>query len=303
MPNDTAGCRMIVPDGSLQEVVHQLLKDAGIPVSYPDDRSYRPILDSRLFPPPFDIAVRMRPWDSPKVVADGRAELAFTGTDLVAEASCQRKVVVVDTYPLSRNGVGKTNLVLAVTEGSRIRGVNDLTPKHVVWTEYPRLARNYFRRHGVKPRVRTCHGSLEAFHDMADAILENTETGRSLEVNGWEVIERVMEAQTCLITHQAALENPTQAQIIAEVKLLLRSVIEGRQYRLVKCNVPPGVSLPQVLAMLPAAGVPTRSDLADDQGFALESVVDAREVENLIPRLQEAGAKAIVIAPISQYVP
>jgi ATP phosphoribosyltransferase-like protein len=111
-----------------------------------------------------------------------------------------------------------------------------------------------------------------------------------------------MEVQTCLITNQSALENPFQLAIIDEVRLLLSSVISGRKKRLIKCNVTPGVSINMILAILPAAQVPTRSNLADDRGFALESVVDESQVESLLPQLKAAGATAIVVAPIAQYV-
>ncbi len=105
------GCRLLVPDGSLQQVVHQLLAEAGIPVSYPGDCSYRGLIgNERLFPPPFNVATRMRPWDMPRLIAHSKAELAFTGEDLVWEANCEGRVTILERYPLSHHGVVAASL-------------------------------------------------------------------------------------------------------------------------------------------------------------------------------------------------
>ncbi|NUM25430.1 MAG: ATP phosphoribosyltransferase [Candidatus Buchananbacteria bacterium] len=297
------GCRLVVPDGSLKEVIHRLLADAHCAVSYPGgDRSYRGIIaNKRLFAPPFDVVRRMRPWDSPKVVARGLAELAFTAQDLIAEAGVEDQVVVLDRYPLSRGGYGSTKLVLAVPENSPIQSVTDLMPEHEVATEYPSFARRWLDGKRVSPDIIHVHGSLEAFHGLADAIFENTETGLSLKVGGWRIVEQALESQTCLITYPAALENKVQANIIAEFRLLLNAVIAARTKVLVKCNVA-ARNCSDVCRILPSADEPTRSDLSKSGGFALEAVVEESAVERLIPELKAAGATAIVVVPISLFV-
>ena len=302
MTNRTRGCRLVVPDGSLKGPIHQLLADAHCPVNYPGgDRSYRGVIgNKRLFPAPFDEVRRMRPWDSPKVIARGLAELAFTGQDLIAEAGVEDQVVILDCYPLSRGGKDSTKLVLAVPNDSPIQSVADLTNQHEVATEYPNLARRWFDQQNVCPDILHAHGSLEAFNGLADAIFENTETGLSLKIGGWRVVAQAFVSQTCLITHQAALEDETQANIIAEFRLLLNAVIAARSKVLIKCNVA-AEFCSAVCRILPAANEPTRSDLAKSNGFALEAVVDQNQVERLIPQLKEVGATAIVVAPIHLY--
>ena len=299
------GCRLLVPDGSLEKVVHQLLADAGLRVSYPDgDRSYQGVIgNERLFPPPFNVVTKMRPWDAVWVVADGKAELAFVGEDLVQESGFADKVCIIDTYPLSRGGVGFTKLVVAVPKESTINQLRDIKPGQQMVTEYPNIARSWCDQNGLSPKIRSCHGSLEAFRDIADLILENTETGSSLTVNSWRVITEVMTVRTALITNPAVLGNKDQVKIIEDFKLLLSSVIEARPRLILKCNVlTEKVDVDRVVAFLPALSSPTKSALANGKGYALESVVDAKALEWLIPGLRDLGASAIVAIGIDRFV-
>jgi ATP phosphoribosyltransferase len=57
-----------------------------------------------------------------------------------------------------------------------------------------------------------------------------------------------------------------------------------------------------VLAVVPSMKAPTVSPLADG-GFAIETVVDKRGVNRLIPELKAAGAADILELPISKIVP
>jgi len=299
----SGGCRLLVPDGSLQEVFHQLLADAGVPITYSGPRSYEGVIgNKRLFPPPYNIAKRLRPWDAPWVVADRKAELAFTGEDLTWEAGCGDQLVILDKYPLSRAGRGFTRLVVAVPEESPIQQVSDLTPGHEIWTEYPELADRWFIERGVCPRIRRCHGSLEAFSGIADGIFENTERGESLSVGNWRVIERLPQSQACLITYPEALADEQTRGVIEEFRLLVNAVIAARPLTMVKCNVSPA-SLEAVLGvMTPFGGLPTINELAEGKGYALEIVVKLDKVTVLLPRLHQAGATRILETNVDRFI-
>ena len=158
------GCRLLLPNGSLQDVVLKLLADAGIPIFLSPGRSYRALIgNSRLFPEPYNWATLLRPWDSPWIIADQRLDLAFTGDDCIAESGRKDELVILRHYPLSRGGVGKTKLVLAVPKGSPIHSVRDLGSDHELVTEYPHFASDWTAKNGVIPRIRACHGSTEGY--------------------------------------------------------------------------------------------------------------------------------------------
>lgn len=301
------GCHLLVPNGSLEKAVHELLAEAGIPIRYREQRNYRgKIGNSHLFPKPFDWAKKMRPQDATWVVADRKADLGFTGDDLIVESGRADELLVLRRYPLSRGGVGKIRIVVAVPDKSSIQTIDEITPNCELVTEYPRLATNWLSERGIKPRIRRCHGSTEAFGSdengskIADVIVENTETGESLSIGEWRIIAEIMESQLCLFTHRNSSEF--RKWVEDEFCVLLDSVVTARSRRLLKCNVITD-RLKEVLAIMPAANSPTVNKLAGGKGLALESIIGADQIKGLIPRLIKAGATAIIELPMAKFVP
>lgn len=297
------GCRLVMPNGSLQDVSHQLMSDAGMPIVRGGSRSYAErVLNPALFPPPRDLVRLMRPQDIPWVIAEGHADLGFTGNDLIAESDCGNNVMILRRYPLSRGGAGGTNIVLAVSADSPITAACQLTASHEIVTEFPDFTRRWFESHQLKPKIRRCHGSAESFKGIADAIVDITETGRSLRENGWRVIETLLaNSQLCLVTHPEGFESDEYRRIIDPICLLLDSVMAARERQLIKCNVADG-QLTAVLAVLPAAR-PTISPLAGNGGHAVEAVVLASQIPELITKLKAAGATSIFDQAVAHFVP
>jgi ATP phosphoribosyltransferase len=57
-----------------------------------------------------------------------------------------------------------------------------------------------------------------------------------------------------------------------------------------------------VLKLLPALATPTVSTLADPGWVDLSTVVEEKNVRELIPRLYEAGARGIIELPLNKIV-
>ena len=113
--------KLLLPDGSLKEVVERLLADAGIPVSYQSSRSFRGTLRGDYITGLVHVSVyQIRPWDMGPIIKDGYAHLGIAASDMLWNSGCSegRDVVVLDRYPLSRAGGSKTRLVIAVSEQS-----------------------------------------------------------------------------------------------------------------------------------------------------------------------------------------
>ena len=56
----------------------------------------------------------------------------------------------------------------------------------------------------------------------------------------------------------------------------------------------PTEALDEVTKLLPSLHAPTVNNLADSDWVAIESVVERREVRDLIPKLRTAGAEGIL---------
>ena len=145
------------------------------------------------------------------------------------------------------------------------------------------------------------YGATEAkIPDIADCVVEITETGRALRAAGLRVIDTVLVSYTEMVANKAAYEDPAKRHAMHQLMTLLLGTLEARSKVLVKLNVDAD-HFQAVLAVLPSAKSPTVSELASG-GFAVESVVEKRTINTLIPGLKDAGASDILELPISKIV-
>jgi ATP phosphoribosyltransferase len=137
--------------------------------------------------------------------------------------------------------------------------------------------------------------------ELADAIVEVTETGSSLRANKLRILETVLESNTQLIANREAWADVWKRKKLQDIKLLL----EGAMNALGKVGLMLNVrkeDLETVLAVLPALKNPTIGQLSDDTWLAVNTILEEATVRSIIPRLKEAGAQGIVEYPLNKIV-
>ena len=180
--------------------------------------------------------------------------------------------------------------------------VTDLPNGVVVHTEYPELTRRYFAKHGIDADVQFSYGATEAkVPDIADAIVELTETGRALRAAGLEIIDTLLVSHTELFANPPSYQDPVKRKAMEQLQSLLTGALEARGRVLLKLNVD-AANLDAVIALLPALKSPTVSKLSGEDGYAVETVVSKSEINTLIPELKDAGAAGIIELPIAKIV-
>jgi len=192
--------------------------------------------------------------------------------------------------------------------GSRSGGVTSSpwvscpTPRLRVSSEYPELTRKAFAAHGIDAEISMSYGATEAkIPDIADAVVDMTETGSALRAAGLRIIETLLESPTELIAHPAAAADPSKRHAMEQILTLLQGTLEARGKVLVKLNVSSD-RLDAVLGVLPSMRAPTLSELSGGGGFALEAVVAKADINTLIPALSDHGATDILEIPLSKIV-
>jgi ATP phosphoribosyltransferase len=193
-------------------------------------------------------------------------------------------------------------VVLAVGGDSVVERVEDLPSGLRVSTEYPELTRRYFEKHGVDADIRLSYGATEAkVPEIADAVVEITETGRALRAAGLRILDTMLVSFTELIANPAAYDDPAKRHAMSQLHTLLQGSLEARGKVLVKLNVA-AADLDAVIALLPALKAPTMSKLFGAEAYALETVVPKAEINILIPALKDAGASDIIEVPLAKIV-
>ena len=168
-------------------------------------------------------------------------------------------------------------------------------------SEYPELTRRYFAGLGIDADVRLSYGASEAkVPDIADCVVEITETGRALRAAGLRVIDTILVSYTEVVANRASHADPAKRHAMGQLMTLLNGTLEAREKVLLKLNVA-AEYFDEVLAVLPSAKSPTVSELAGG-GYAVESMVEKRRINLIIPALKDAGATDLLEIPIAKIV-
>lgn len=282
-----------IPKGSLETATIDLFRRAGFNIAT-SSRSYYPAIDD-----PDLECMLIRAQEMARYVEDGVLDAGLTGRDWVEEN--EANVVTVVDLVYAKQSFGKVRWVLAVPESSPFKTVQDLEGK-IIATELVCTTERYLANKGVKARVEFSWGATEVKPpDLADAIVEVTETGSSLRANNLRVIETVLESNTQLIANIDAWVDTWKRRKLEDIKLLL----EGAMNALGKVGLMLNVQrhdLTRVLNVLPSLKNPTISQLSDELWVAVNTILEESTVRTIIPRLKEAGAQGIVEYPLNKIV-
>src|SRR2546423_5096351 len=288
--------RIVLPKGSLERATMQLFEDADLAVSRGSDVDYRGGIDD----PRVDEVRILRPQEIPRYVADGMFDVGITGRDWIEERNAE--VVTLPELHYSKATARPIRVVLAVGADSPAQSVADLPAGLVVHTEYPELTKRYFAKHGVDADVQLSYGATEAkVPEIADAVVEITETGRALRAAGLKGLDTILVSHTELIANAVAYEDPQRRKAMEQIQTLLSGALEAPGRVLVKLNVEEA-RLDELIALLPALRSPTVSKLAGSGAYAVETVVAKAEINTLIPALKDQGATGIIELPIAKIV-
>jgi ATP phosphoribosyltransferase len=288
--------RLVLPKGSLERATLELFDAADLAVRRGSDVDYRGTIDD---PRVTEVRI-LRPQEIAGYVAQGLFDLGITGRDWIEETGSD--VISLGELHYSKVTDRPIQVVLAVADDSPVLVAGDLPPGSRVSTEYPGLTGRYLAKHGVDAQVILSYGATEAkIPEIADAVVEITETGRALKAAGLRIVDTILVSYTELIANPVAYQDPDKRHAMEQLHTLLQGTLEARGRVLVKLNVGSD-DLDAVIELLPSLKSPTVSKLFREGGYAVETVVPKSEINRLIPALKDHGATGIIELPISKIV-
>ena len=282
-----------IPKGSLQDATIDLFSRAGWKITV-NSRSYVPSID--------DVEIEcllVRAQEMARYVETGALDAGITGHDWVVESGANVEELAELIYAKQR--LSRVRWVLAVPEDSEIRKPADLGGK-IIATEIVRITENYLARHGVKARVDFSWGATEVkVPQLADAIVEVTETGASLRANRLRIIDTVLESATVFIMNREAAGDAWKREKAQNLILMLQGAIAAASKVGLLLNVRRD-DLNGVLDVLPALKKPTISTLSDPDWVAVNTIIEESVVRQILPKLKAANAQGIVEYPLNKIV-
>ena len=289
-----------LPKGSLEQATLDLFKKSGWKISG-SSRSYFPAVD--------DDTLRCslaRPQEMSRYVESGTLDAGITGRDWTFEN--QSDVIVVAELVYSKVSFRPTRWVLAVPHDSPIKKIEDLKGKRVA-TEMVNFTKRYFAERNIALEVEFSWGATEAkaAQGLVDAIVEVTETGTTIRAHGLKIIAELMESCPQLIVNKTAWQDPWKREKIEQIKMLLQGALSAEAKVGIKLNVTEA-DLEKVVGLIPSITAPTVATLYPSPSlkgikwFSVESVIDERQVRDLIPQLIQNGAVGIIEYPLNKII-
>ena len=287
--------RLVLPKGSLERATFELFDAADLSVVRSSSVDYKASIDD----PRVDEVRILRPQEIAGYVAEGLFDMGITGRDWVEETGAQ--VESLGELQYSKATSHPVQVVVAVAGDSNVQRVEDLPDGVRVTSEYPEMTKRFFDTKGVRADVRLSYGASEAkIPDIADCVVDITETGRALRAAGLRVIDTILVSYTEVVANPTSCADPAKRRAMDQLMTLLNGALEARGKVLLKLNVGAD-QRDAVLAELPAAKSPTINQLANGD-YAIETVVEKNGINRLIPSLLEAGATDLLEIPILKIV-
>lgn len=284
-----------LPKGSLQESTFKMFRKAGFNISLSSERSYFPSIDDLEIEP-----VLLRAQEMSRYIEDGALDCGITGNDWILENKSD--VLRVTDLIYAKESLGKVKWVLAVPQGSGIKSIQDLAGKRIA-TELLNVTKEFFQKNRIKVEVEFSWGATEVKVNagLVDAIVELTETGRSLKTNKLVEIVTICESTTQFIANKNAYKAHWKRNKMEQLTLLLKGAIAAEEKVGLKMNVKK-TDLKKVISVLPALKKPTISGLSEEGWLAIETVIDEKVVRTLIPELRKRGAQGIIEYPLNKVI-
>lgn len=234
--------------------------------------------------------------DIPVFVGEGNCDLGITGLDQIKEA--EQFDNIEDLLDLK---FGSCKLQIQVPADGEYEKPEQLVGKKIV-SSFTKLSTDYFKQLSDKPtNIRYVGGSVEASCALgvADAIVDLVESGETMKAAGLKAIETILETSAHLISSKKS-KFPEMVNIIVQ---RLQGVLAAQEYVLCNYNAPKSIQA-KCLTITPgrrAATVSTLDKHSDDEEdwVAISSMVNRKEIGNVMDELKKAGATDILVLEIS----
>ena len=281
---------IVIPDGSMQEVILNLLAKAGLVVKVEKKRTK----EGKVAVDWIKRIAFQRPQEIPHYLKNDHFDVGIVGEDWLANWGYKFPILL--KLNIGRSGNKSVKIVLAVKESSQIQKVEDLPAWAEVATEYVQLTEKFFQKRKLTDiRVIPSYGNTE--HKVqfgADAIVDVSESGASLKENDLRVICEIMESHTVVAVNPKAFEDPEKKPYIDCFVRLLKGAFQASQYVLLIANVPKK-AIKEASKIIGGLKGPSRSPLMKKDWYSLESFVLREEEQRIIFELLQIGVTDIAV--------
>lgn len=231
----------------------------------------------------------LRPNDIAVYVGLGTIDLGITGRDLLLNSGTR-------AVEVTQLGFGASTFRFAAPEASSISTLQDVDGKRI-GTTFDRLLEDYLTSKGLKAELIHLDGAVESSVQLgvADLIADVVSTGTTLRNAGLRVFgDPILKSEGILIRSPRLDPNDERLAVMSR---RLEGVLTARRYVLMDYDIPVE-RVAMAVGITPGYESPTVSSLHDKQWAAVRAMVPRDQVNNLMDRLYEIGARAILVTAL-----
>jgi len=214
------------PLGVLQEEVAELFKEAGYKVKFDQELQKVEIGD------PGIICLFTRPVAIASLVERGLLNAGVSTDASVFEAGATKVKLISELEP-GKSIWGKTKVVLAVPEKSKIKSIKDLQGKKII-TRIPKITKEFLRKNKISAEILYSDTLINESKVgvIADAIVEFSRIGNILKAYNLKPLKTLFESSVILIANKDALEDKCKKKKIEELANSLEKAKSAQEQKL-----------------------------------------------------------------------
>jgi ATP phosphoribosyltransferase len=139
--------------------------------------------------------ILLRDDDIPTYVYQKVADIGIVGENEVIEQQIDLKIIKKLEFAICK-------LVIASPSNSNISNINQLSGERIA-TSYPNTLRKFLSQNNINASIIKLEGSVEVAPSLgiADAIMDITQSGKTINDNNLKIIETIALSQAVLITN------------------------------------------------------------------------------------------------------
>jgi len=252
---------------------------------------------------PIDLLL-VRDDDIPGLVSDDVCDLGIVGLNVVEEKRLEleadgQKAMFTRVFALD---FGHCRLAIAGPLDAEYAGISSLENSRIA-TSYVNLLRQFLEQNEIQAETVYFSGAVEIAPKLgkADFICDLVSTGSTLEANGMQEHDILLESEAVVIQTRAPLSDDKQA-LVSRILQRLDGVLQVRESKYIMLHAPRS-ALPKIRDLLPGSEAPTVVPLegANDK-VAIHAVCRENVFWETLENLKAAGASSLLVLPVEKML-
>jgi ATP phosphoribosyltransferase len=284
--------------GRLTEHSQDLLERCGLKLTKSKDRLF--CYGENM---PIDLLL-VRDDDIPGLVSDDVCDLGIVGLNVVEEKrlaleSEGSKAMFKQVFELD---FGHCRLAIAGPNEANYAGIKSLENQRIA-TSYVNLLNNFLKKNSIQAETVYFSGAVEIAPKLgkADYICDLVSTGSTLEANGMQELDVLLQSEAVVIQTRAALSDEKQA-LVAKLLQRLDGVLQVRESKYIMLHAP-RAALQEIRDLLPGSEAPTVVPLEGvPDKVAIHAVCRENVFWETLENLKAAGASSLLVLPVEKML-